>query len=292
MSFSGSFLRALAAGALALSLAGCDRVVFGWLNRGQAGPATTVEYAPDVGLSLDVFEPPAGTHDAPVVVFFYGGAWRNGTREQYRFVGSRLAPRGMLVVVADYRTFPRAVFPAFVDDGARAVAWAHANARAHGGDPRRVFVVGHSAGAHIAALLATDARYLARHGLAPCALAGAIGLAGPYKFDIEGELAPIFGARSQWPDALPLAFVDGDEPPFLVIHGDADERVDARNGPRMAEALRAHGVAVRLEMLPGGKHRTPLAGIYRPERYPEVLPMIERFVREMPAAACLNKAGV
>lgn len=291
MPIPGSISRALRAAVLAalvLALAACDRVVFGWLNRGQAGPATTVEFAPDLGLSLDVFPPAEDTSAAPVLVFFYGGAWQRGAREQYRFVGSRLAPRGMLVVVADYRTFPRAGFPDFVDDAARAVAWAHAHARGHGGDPDRIFVAGHSAGAHIAALLATDARYLAKHDLAPCRLAGAIGLSGPYRFDIDAELAPIFGART---DAMPIDFVDGDEPPFLLVHGDADERVDPRNSPRMADALRSHGIAAQLEMLPGGKHRTPLAGLYRPDRHPDVMPMIERFVREAPESACKERAG-
>lgn len=281
--------RALAIVVLALVqllLAGCDRVVFGYLNRGLEQPAKTVEYAPDLGLSLDVFPPAESPRAAPVVVFFYGGAWRHGTREQYRFAGARLAERGVLAIVADYRTYPRAGFPAFIDDAARAVAWAHAHAREDGGDPSRVFVMGHSAGAQIAALLATDAKYLRAHQLEPCALAGAIGLSGPYDFDIDAELAPIFGAREQWPAAQPINFVGGDEPPFLLIHGDADKRVDPRNSPRMADALRAHGVAVELQMLPGGAHRTPLAGLYRAEHHPEVLASIMRFIDASKPASC------
>lgn len=283
--------RPFAAAALflgSLALAGCDRVVFGYLNRGLDQPATSVEYAPDLGLSLDVFPPAGSPRAAPVVVFFYGGAWRRGTREQYRFAGARLAERGVLAIVADYRTYPRAVFPAFVDDAARAVAWAHAHAREFGGDPSRVFVMGHSAGAQIAALLATDAKYLRAHALEPCALAGAIGLSGPYRFNVDEELAPIFPDPAQWPDAMPLEFVDGDEPPFLLIHGDADKRVDPRNGPRMAEALRAHDVPVELNMLPGGAHRTPLAGFYRAKHHPEVLAAVMRFIESTPPASCVR----
>ncbi len=269
-----------------LLLAGCDRVVFGYLNRGLDQPAKTVEYAPDLGLSLDVFPPAASARAAPVAVFFYGGAWRRGTREQYRFAGARLAERGVLAIVADYRTYPRAVFPTFVDDAARAVAWAHAHAREHGGDTSRLFVMGHSAGAQIAALLATDAQYLRAHGMSPCDLSGAIGLSGPYHFEVDAELAPIFGAREQWPAAQPINFVDGDEPPFLLMHGDADKRVDPRNGPRMADALRTHGIPVELEMLPGGAHRTPLAGLYRAAKHPEVLTAIMRFIETTPPARC------
>ena len=88
---------------------------------------------------------------APVVVFLYGGSWRNGAREDYRFVGRRLAQQGMLVLVADYRTYPETIFPGFVEDGASAVAWARAHAAGWGGDPRCLFVAGHSAGAQIAA---------------------------------------------------------------------------------------------------------------------------------------------
>jgi len=282
----GGMYRHFVCALLCLSLGACDRVVYGYLNRGVDGPGQSVVYAADHALALDVFVAEGNTGPTPVVVFFYGGAWRHGTREQYGFVGAQLARRGVLTIVADYRTFPRAAFPGFIDDAARAVAWAHDHAQEFGGDPDRVFVMGHSAGAHIAALLATDARYLSRHGLAPCRLAGAIGLSGPYEFDIDAELAPIFGAPAQWPDAQPLRFVDGDEPPFLLIHGAEDKRVDPRNSPRMADALRAQGVPVELLMLPNGAHRTPLAGIYRPKKHATVLPAIDRFIASTPPAHC------
>jgi len=115
---------------------------------------------------LDVYMPTAGvpragSHGRPVVVFFYGGSWQNGSRSSYLFVGAALASRGFVAVVPDYRTWPDTAFPGFVDDAATAVRWARDHAAEFGGDPSRIFLMGHSAGAHIVMLLATDGRYLA-----------------------------------------------------------------------------------------------------------------------------------
>lgn len=264
----------------ALLTTGCERALFAFANRGLAPPESTATYAPDLGLALDVYRPEsAPARPAPVVVFFYGGNWQRGTREQYRFVGRQLARHGVLTIVADYRTWPRAGFPAFVEDGAKAVAWAHANAARLGGDPERVHVAGHSAGAQIAALIATDARYLEPHGLAPGTLAGMIGLAGPYNFDITGQYVPIFGPPAQWPRAQAVNFVDGDEPPFLLVHGIDDEVVEPRDSRELAQRLRDAGVRVELIMLDDGGHAAPLAGLYDTAREPLVLPAILDFIR-------------
>lgn len=262
----------------ALATTACERAVFAVANRGVAPPETTVAFAPEAGLALDVYRP-AATSNAPVVVFFYGGAWERGERAQYRFVGRRLAGEGMLAIVADYRTWPRAGFPAFVEDGARAVAWARRHAAEHGGDPRRIFVAGHSAGAQIAALIGSDRRFLAPHGLAPRDLAGVIGLSGPYEFSISGRLVPIFGAPAQWRSAQAVQAVDGDEPPFLLVHGGDDGVVWPAVSERMAGRLRAAGVRADLLLLPGKGHTAPLQGLYRSARAPEVLPAIRAFVR-------------
>ena len=276
-------LRAVLMTALLLVGTGCQRVLFGFLNRGLAPPGDTVVFAPARGLSLDIYRPdPMPGTAAPGVVFFYGGSWQQGKREQYRFVGRRLAANGVLAIVADYRTWPQAGFPAFMDDAAQAVAWARDNAASRGGDPSRVFVAGHSAGAHIAALLATDGRYLDHHGIAPAGLAGVVGLSGPYDFVIDEELAPIFGPREQRPSAQPVNFVDGDEPPFLLVHGLDDDVVESRDSVELAGKLRANGVDARLLLLPGGTHSTPLAGFYEPTRAPCVVPAVVAFVRGQP----------
>lgn len=283
--------RILAGSALGIAIlvtSGCESLIFAFANRGLPPPDASVVHAPGVGksgLALDIYRPtqardPASRVPAPIVVFFYGGAWQHGARAQYRFVGQRLADNGMLAIVADYRTWPQAGFPAFVEDAARAVAWAREHGDDYGGDPQRLFIAGHSAGAHIAALLGTDPRYLQAHGMAPADLAGVIGLSGPYDFVVSGDLVPIFGPRAQWPQAQPINHVDGDEPPFLLIHGKDDDRVETRDSIQMARKLREHGVPVQLHLLPGAGHSAPLIGLYDPQREPAVLATIRAFVED------------
>jgi len=271
--------RALLAGAVALLLSGCQSLALGVANVGAGAADASVLHDAERGLALDVYRPANASVDAPVVVFFYGGNWKTGSRAQYRFVGRRLADSGMLAIVADYRTYPRATFPGFVEDAARAVAWAHAHARTHGGDPARLFVAGHSAGAQIAALLGTDTRYLSAHGLRPRDLAGVIGLSGPYDFAISAPYAPVFGSPAQWPRAQAVNFVDGDEPPFLLVHGTADRVVEARDSQQLADKLRQNGISAELVWLEDAGHAAPVAALHWPRRAPRVLEEIKRFVQ-------------
>ena len=276
-------IRVLLALSVALLASGCQRTALLWANRGLPPPDASVVYAPALGMSLDVYRPAATSAERmPVVVFFYGGGWSSGRREDYRFVGRRLAEAGILAVVADYRTWPTAGFPGFVEDGARAVAWARANAADFGGDPERLFVAGHSAGAQIAALIGSDPRYLRAHGLQPRTLAGVIGLSGPYDFDVTGDLIPIFGPTAQWPQAQALNYVDGNAPPFLLVHGDADQRVEARDSTLLAERLRSTDGKATLLMLEGAGHTAPLIALYDPNRDPRVLDAIRRFTGAAP----------
>jgi acetyl esterase/lipase len=278
---SRSFLQRVCAGAAALLLSGCQTVIFGIANRGLAEPDATAVYDSVRGLSLDIYKPTTPEVHAPVVVFFYGGSWQRGSRTQYRFIGRRLSETGAVVMVADYRLAPGTPFPGFMHDGARAVAWARQHAGDYGGDPARVFVAGHSAGAQIAALLGTDARYLRAEGMAPAQLAGVIGLSGPYDFTIKGDkaLEAVFGPQAQWPDAMAARFVDGDEPPFLLAIGSDDRIVSPGQTFELARKLQASGVPVRTVELPGGSHFTPLVTLYSPSRDPQLLQAIGAFVR-------------
>lgn len=271
-------LRACLAAMLALLVTACQSAFFGIVNRGSAQPDASVVYDAPRGLSLDIYRPDAADPDAPVVLFFYGGSWQHGMRAQYRFVGDRLARYGVVTIVADYRTWPAAGFPGFMSDAARAVHWTYAHAREYGGDPDRLFVAGHSAGAQIAALLGTDARHLATVGMQPQQLAGVIGLSGPYDFNISGKLEDVFGPREQWPDAMALNFVDGDEPPFLLVHGDQDHTVDVGNSRKLDFALRRAGVDSTLEIVADGNHFVTAAAFYDPDKAPDVLPAIVEFI--------------
>lgn len=251
---------------LSLMAAGCMRMEFAVANLGvNADAIRTRLFDAEHGLSLDVHRPVRGDGRAPVVVFFYGGSWRNGTRQDYRFVGHSLAGAGILAIVPDYRKAPQARFPAFVEDGARAVAWARRHAAEYGGDPSRIYVMGHSSGAHIAALLGTDARFLGEFGMRPRDLAGVIGLSGPYDFlpIVDPQIREAFGPESGWAASQPVNFVGGDEPPFLLLQGTADDLVRPRNAPRLAARLRHAGEPVELRMLDGVSHAGTLIGLVR-----------------------------
>lgn len=253
-------------------LAGCQSALYSGINL-LADDAGVVEHRgivfdPARDLALDVYQPQRPRAGAPVVVFFYGGSWRNGERGWNAFVGRALARSGVLAVIPDYRKVPGVRFPAFVEDGARAVAWAHAHAAGYGGDPGRVHLMGHSAGAHIAALLGSDGDYLAALGLAPDDLASVIGLAGPYDFlpIASRRLAEVFGPVDDHPASQPVNFVDGDEPPFLLLQGLDDSVVIPRNARRMAARLDAQGIGVELREYPDVGHPGILLALARPGR--------------------------
>jgi acetyl esterase/lipase len=224
--------------------------------------------------------------DAPVVVFFYGGRWQRGQRAHYAFVGEALASRGFVAAIADYRVYPAVTFPAFVEDGAAAVAWMRSNARRYGGDASRIVVAGHSAGAHIAMLVALDREYLTAAG-APDAVAGAIGLSGPYDFLplTSDRLRAVFGTPDALPRTQPIRFVRADAPPLLLLHGADDTTVLPANAQRLAERVRSAGGRVDLKLYAGVGHVGLIARLAAPLRDGEtVLDDIAAFARLAPAA--------
>jgi acetyl esterase/lipase len=205
--------------------------------------------------TLDVYTPHSVDGASPMIVFFYGGGWREGSKDNYRFVASSLTDAGYVVVIPDYRVFPEVVFPEFVDDGAEAVAWALQHASEYGADSNEVFLMGHSAGAHIAAMLITDQRFLAKHDIDTGNLRGFVGLSGPYNFlPIEsGYLLDVFPENNR--DASqPINFVTATTPPALLIHGTGDELVFPSNSETMARRLAEHGVDVTLKLYKGVGH--------------------------------------
>jgi acetyl esterase/lipase len=217
------------------------------------------------------------------VVFFYGGSWKWGDRADYAFAGQALTSRGWLAVIPDYRTYPEARFPDFVEDGAQALRWVKDNIAGYGGDPAQVWLAGHSAGGHIAELLALDARYLAAVGMRPGDLKGAAALAAPAAFDPlrYASVRPIFAGMADPQQARPIVHVDGDEPPLLLLHGGDDDTVYPSNSAALAARIREAGGRVRHVVYPGMGHFGILLALAAPFRHGEsaaVLDDIARFV--------------
>ena len=213
-----------------------------------------------------------------MIVFFYGGAWQGGERGHYRFVGQALASRGFVVVVPDYRVYPEVRYPEFVRDAARAVAWTHREIAALGGDPRRLVLAGHSPGAHIAAMVAYNERFLREAGLRRSVVHAFIGLAGPYDFTPdEPAVAAALSGEGDSAQAMPARFVHGGEAPSLLLTGDADRRVSPENQRRLEARLHAAGSPVEARLLPGVGHPGILLGLSAPLRDERLLETIAAF---------------
>lgn len=278
-------LAGLAAAALALgTLAACSPLTA--LNAlsppGASHPSAGVAYGGGPRHRLDVYTPLNASGPLPVVVFFLGGNWTSGQRADYAFVGRALASRGMVAVIPDYRLYPEVRYPDFLDDSAAAVAWTVREIARYGGDPKQVFVMGHSAGAYNAAMLALDPRWLGRQGMAPSALRGWIGLAGPYDFmPIENKTTrPVFHFPDTPRDSQPIHHVSALAPPALLIAANKDNLVNPkRNTGGMAQALRARGVAVEERYFDRVNHLTLIASMAAPLRaLAPTLDTVQQFV--------------
>ncbi len=242
-----------------------------------------IVFDPEHDLSLDIYRP---TSDAdaprPTIVFFYGGSWQYGSRKDYLFVGVELARRGFNVVIPDYRKYPRVTYPAFVEDAAAAFAWVHREIRGYGGDPARIIVSGHSAGAHSAVMLATDGRFLGRHALSPTAIRGVIGLAGPYHFTPRSKtLIKIFNGAENFPDMQAGNFVDGDEPPMALLHGEEDSTVNRINIRRLSEALAQVGICHQKRLYPEVGHIGMIGAFTWAYQSEPIVSDVEKFARQL-----------
>ncbi len=201
------------------------------------------------GQTLDIWAPDkAAAGPLPVVIFWYGGGWAKGDRASYAFAGRALAREGFLVVIPDYRKVPDVLFPAFLDDGAEAVAWVEQNVTQHGGDAARVAVMGHSAGAYQAAMLALDAKRLSAAGVGPGFIKAGVGLSGPYDFYPFDKPRSI-AAFSHWPQpdqTQPITFARKDAPPLLLVTSEGDETVRPKNANNLGAKLRELGASVEV----------------------------------------------
>ena len=208
----------------------------------------------------------------PVVLFFYGGAFRAGRKSEYRVVGEAFASKGMIVAVADYRLYPEARFPDFLEDGAKALAAIHARAAEFGGDPARIFLAGHSAGAYISVMLAANPAYLRAAHAEPSWIRGVIAIAGRYhELPINDAIIRETFRGPARPETRPATFIDGKRPPMLLAAGANESPEVLESHRRLARHLREHAseveeiiyphishMSIMLALAPGFRHRAPL----------------------------------
>ncbi len=239
-------------------------------------------FAPGPRGKLDVYMPRKSPPGAPVAVFFYGGSWQSGDRGLYQFVGKILASRGIVTAIPDYRLFPEVRYPDFLRDNAAAVKFVRDHAAEWGGDPTRLFLIGHSAGAYNAVMLGLDRRWLAAQGIDPRRdIAGVVGLAGPYDFLPlrDDTLKVIFGPEDGRPDSQPINHVDGGGPPMLLLAGGGDTVVGPGNAKRLARAIVARGGEAEADIYPRVGHVGMLTALLGPfRRRAPVLDAISGFV--------------
>lgn len=227
--------------------------------------ATDVAYGPDPRQRLDVWVPAPAGGRRPVLVFFYGGSWSSGSKGDYAFAARSLAAEGFAVVVPDYRLVPQVRFPIFVEDAAAAVAYARTHAAGWGGDPARLALAGHSAGAYLAAMVALDPAWLERAGAPAGTVKAWAGLSGPYDFlpfDVDAS-RDAFGAWPRPRETQPVAYAGAGDPPAFLAHGLKDTTVRPRNTEALAARLKAAGVEVEVRRYPDLDHKDTVLALTR-----------------------------
>jgi acetyl esterase/lipase len=209
-----------------------------------------IPYGSNARQKLDVYTPDQPRADGKTVIFFYGGSWDSGAKGDYLFVGQALAARGITTIIPDYRVYPEVRYPAFLDDGAAATAWA---AKKVGVE--KLFVAGHSAGAYISIMLVANTPYLAAAGVDRMKLRGGIGISGPYDFLplTSSRLQDIFGGPDRR-ETQPITYARAPLPPILLLHGTTDTTVKPFNSERLAAAWRQAGGQAELKLYPDVEH--------------------------------------
>lgn len=207
---------------------------------------TDIIYDKKTEQKLDIYVP-SDVQNAPVLVFYYGGRWTDGSKEQYRFIADSFVKSGYIVVIPDYQKYPNVKFPVFAQDAASALAWVYKHIVEYNGNVSNIMIAGHSSGAHLAALVATNAEYLGAHGLNRDVIKGFAGLSGPYAFVPEAEdLKDMFGPPERYPLMRASNFIDGKQPPMLLIHGLDDTIVVLENAEKLKDAANEKGGSVNL----------------------------------------------
>jgi acetyl esterase/lipase len=234
---------------------------FGPRDGGVRRVAQDLPYGDDPRQRFDLHAPEnTGTAPLPTLVFFYGGGWDSGTRTVYAWAAQALAARGFVVAVPDYRLVPEVLFPAFIEDAAAATAAVGAAVGDHGGDPDRLGVIGHSAGAHLAMMITLDRRYMAAVER-PALIRAAAGLAGPYDF-LPFDVPSSVNAFGRAPDPTltqPVTFARADAPPLWLGHGTADTVVHDDDTVILNDRIQALGGRSEAHLYPGLNHADLIA---------------------------------
>ncbi len=234
-----------------------------------------IAFGDDEKQKLDVYWPEQKGENAqaedgksPVVIFYHGGSWRDGERAGYAYLGRALAKRGYVTVIADYRKIPDHIFPSFVADAARAFVWTEKNIARYGGDANNIFIMGHSAGAHLMMLIGLNPKYLNALNSDPTKIRGIIGLAGPYDFlPFDSEAAKV--ALGGWPkpeETQPITYARGDAAPMLLLTGTDDTTVLPRNGQKLTAAINDVNGEVEIIEYPNMDHYGIIMAYARPFR--------------------------
>jgi acetyl esterase/lipase len=278
--------RRLLAIALVLLLQGCastqSLLANGPTEFDRVERHANLAYGQDPRQRLDIYSP-RNAVNRPVVVFWYGGSWVKGNKSRYRFVGTTLAERGIVTVIPDYRLYPQVHFPAFDEDGGRAVAWVEQHVQELGGDPHHIVLMGHSAGGHTAAFLAFNHSFLQKCGADPRDIVGLVGLSGTYVLvpgspQERGTFPPPYTEK----DWQPLRFVDAQSPPTLLLHGSNDKEVLPEEAVELRDEMLRQHLRVELHIYEHRGHGDTVASFAPVLRWrtPAVKQVVE-FVNEV-----------
>jgi acetyl esterase/lipase len=231
--------------------------------------ATAISFG-DKGQKLDVWHAAElqNTAKRPVLIFWHGGGWVKGSRQDYAFVARAFAKKGFVVVVPDYRKVPGVLFPKFVEDGAQAVRWVRDNIAQYGGDPDRIAFSGHSAGAHTAVILALDPRWLKAENIDASVVKAVVGMSGPYDFYPFTKRRSIdaMGQYEKPELTQPINFARADAPPMLLLTSSLDTTVRPRNAINLTARLEETDATVKLINYQGLDHEDVVMALSLPFR--------------------------
>jgi len=253
-----------------------------------------IQYGDHNDAFVDLYAPVAMTKSTPIVVFFYGGRWQKGCRQDYKFVAQALASNGVCCLVPDYRRYPEVQFPDFIHDAAKALLWTADNIKSYGGSPHNLFVMGHSAGAHIASMLALNSDYRQFFDDAGHKLAGLIGMSGPYDFlpIRDMDILEVFGDKAKSMESQPVNYANAHAPPTLLLTSKLDIVVRQRNAHRLAKALTDLGASAETRVYPNLTHVGTLLALAGPLRWrAPVLDHVLSFIRHNSDTRPIMRAG-